>query len=694
MRSLQCRLFGFFAAGVALCAVAASAETLKLAPPDTNRDAVSTDAGTPSPAPMRLGVPDEGLPAQPVPASDHARLRPIGDAARGNTDLVTVHSTAPTASGIAPTAGEVIVGTSADAPPLEPIPQDELNEPVAIEPASFNDVVPGVTTLEEVDQAWGVPKEMTKHEGMDVRRYSVESFDRVEVSCYQGKVVAIVIRFKQRFSAAVVARELGLSNIRPVLITDARGNRTGQVYPERGVLFAFAQPDKDTPEDGTDRVSEIILEAITAEPFVIRAERMMKTDLDLALRDANSAIRVDPNTARAHWIRAKVMVTMGDPAKAHESAAKAVEIEPRNSEYRMLHARILGQIGRMSEAIAETNRVLDISRGDTHMIGRAYCQLGDLMASGARPDYAAAIRYHMQAISTVASLIDDPDDERRLDVKKLLVDAHLGAAYDVAWGTWRDKEASAKRWLELAAKHATDIDENEGGGGTQAFRVAGRALGACVGLRGRLDPEPYAEEAIRTGRMLVAATEDPMVKAQHNWDLGMALYDTLQTYQMQGNQDKALQYGERAIEAFEVSGTGNRAAGSDYIVGRLYFRLGAIYAIRDKNHRAAIEYFDKAVPLLQQPLPSTDTDLGRHGETFVSMGVSYWKSGQREMAIEVTEFGVELMEEAVRKGQLARSALAVPYNNLVSMHRQLGSDSSANRYEQLVESIDRATPRR
>ncbi len=45
------------------------------------------------------------------------------------------------------------------------------------------------------------------------------------------------------------------------------------------------------------------------------------------------------------------------------------------------------------------------------------------------------------------------------------------------------------------------------------------------------------------------------------------------------------------------------------------------------------------------------------------------------------------MQRAVKQGSLDESALAVPYNNLSSMLRQLGVDDEADRFEQLAEKI-------
>ena len=74
--------------------------------------------------------------------------------------------------------------------------------------------------------------------------------------------------------------------------------------------------------------------------------------------------------------------------------------------------------------------------------------------------------------------------------KEVLVDAHLGAAHDIAWGEWKEKDKAVARWLERAVAVADDMVKNEGGSREVLFRVHARALAAYVGVRGGIDPEP------------------------------------------------------------------------------------------------------------------------------------------------------------------------------------------------------------
>jgi tetratricopeptide (TPR) repeat protein len=458
------------------------------------------------------------------------------------------------------------------------------------------------------------------------------------------------------------------------------------VYPERGVLFAF---ESITPMVATAtkarKVIQIILEPITAEPFALRAETDIDSDLELSKRDIQQALKLQPDNARAHWLHSRIQVASGHLDEAAAAGRRAIALKSDNPRYRVTLAQILGQMGRLDEAISEAEKAVTASQRRRHVKARALCLLGDLTASGKQPNFAMAIDYHMRAVKEADPLVVDPHPAVRLAAKEVLIDAHLGAAHDIAWGNWNEKEKAVPRWLDRADAFIDDLIENEGGDQEYRFRAATRALAACVGVRGDLDPAKWADKAIRVGEVLIDESRDSRHKAQTQWDLGMALYDTLQIYQMRNDHTTALKYGEQAIKYLEQGHQQKNTTTTAYLLGRLYFRLGAIHAIRDENHKAAITWFDKAAPLLQKPIPADIyADIGRHGETFVSMGISYWESGQRDRAVDLTELGIRLMEKAVNQGTLDSSALAIPYGNLATMHRQLGNADEADRFESMA----------
>ena len=571
-------------------------------------------------------------------------------------------------------------------PSLRPIVDLDEAPPAPLEAASFKGVVPGASTADDVAKAWGQPKKISQANGALVQLYSVAPFKRVEVSYADGKVSSIVIRLDRSFPADLVAKTLNLTAVRPVFVSNEMGEILGQAFPERGVLFALEPSDK--PRKPSMKVSQIILEPISAESFVLRAETTMDSRYDLTQRDLEQALTLDHANARAHWLYGRVMAATEHYEKAAKASGEAVHLDPDDPQYRVTHAQALAQSGQFSEAIEEAQKGIEAGASRPHVKARATCLVGDLLASGPKPDFKKAIAFHTGAIQIADPLSSDPHPAIRVAAKEVLVDAYLGAAHDIAWGEWREKPKAVARWLDRAVAVATDLVANEGGSEEQLFRVYARALAAYVGVRGNIDPAPAAKVVAETGEKLVAAARDPGRKAQLQREVGMALYDAVQVWQMRAEHDNALKYGETASGYLASAVAAKSSPVAMSLLGRLYFRLGMIHAMRDHDHKTAVALFDKAVPFLDRVSPEgVAGDSGRQGEAFVSMSVSYWEAGQRDKAVELTQKGIRWMEQAAKQGTLDKSFLAVPYSNLAAMHRKLGADADADRYQEMASRI-------
>jgi tetratricopeptide (TPR) repeat protein len=569
--------------------------------------------------------------------------------------------------------------TSNREPAANASPQE--GPPVEIEATSFKGVAPGTSTEADVAKAWGQPKKSTQINGALVQLYAVDPFKRVEVNYTKQKVSSIVIRLDRGFSVDAVTKHLDLASIRPVIVHNESGEVLGQAYPERGVLLGFEAGNQ--PGKPSMKVSQIVLEPLSAEPFVLRAEATLTTRRDLSRRDLEQALNIDPGCARAHWLYSKVAADQ--PEKAVKAASAAVRIEPANVQYRVSLAQALAQAGQLREATEEAQKAMEASEDRPHVKARATCLLGDLLASGPAPDFRKALALHTQAIQLADPLTTDSQATIRLAAKEVLIDAHLSAAHDIAWGEWKDKPKAVARWLDRAALTAKDIVNNEGGSEELLFRVYGRSLAAYVGVRGGIDPATAAQAVAASGVKLIASARDPQRKAQIEWDLGMALYDAVQICQMRSEPEAALRHGEASAkylaEAIDVRGT----PAASYLLGRLYFRMGTIHAMQNRDHKAAVEWFEKAVPLMENASPDDVAgDPGRHGEALVGMGVSYWETGHREKAVALTQQGIQWMEQAAKQGTLAESSLAVPYSNLAAMHRKLGDTDKANHFQEMA----------
>jgi tetratricopeptide (TPR) repeat protein len=146
--------------------------------------------------------------------------------------------------------------------------------------------------------------------------------------------------------------------------------------------------------------------------------------------------------------------------------------------------------------------------------------------------------------------------------------------------------------------------------------------------------------------------------------------------------DSALRYGKLAVTYLEQGRPGRQVTANDsFMLGRLYYRLGALHAQRLGEHDEAVVWFERALPLLDRSTEAS-AEPGRRGEELVTAAVSYWNTRQRDKALAMTTRGIKLLERAVEQGDLEKEILSTPYANLAAMHEQLGDRVQAASYSE------------
>jgi hypothetical protein len=136
---------------------------------------------------------------------------------------------------------------------------------------------------------------------------------------------------------------------------------------------------------------------------------------------------------------------------------------------------------------------------------------------------------------------------------------------------------------------------------------------------------------------------------------------------------------ERGAEHRELTAPERKA------IGDLLFRVGIMYSLQKGDHATAVTWFDRVVPLWEEnDVFERDGELGRQGESYVSMAISYWQVDRREDAMALSRRGVDLMVTAVDKSQLEERALAVAYGNLSTMYAEQGDDAQSQTYAEMA----------
>jgi tetratricopeptide (TPR) repeat protein len=565
---------------------------------------------------------------------------------------------------------------------------------IPYQPVKFQGMIVGESTKEELTETWGEPSESVATDDGAVLIYSIEPFKSVEVLATESGVVsAIKVTLAAALDPKQLAKQLGLEEIDPVTVDDAEEVPLGQAFPERGVLFMFDEVDSIGPidEDGLPpvSVSQVVIQPLDSRAFALRAENRLQGPYEKNVRDLETAISLDPDFAHAHWLLSEVYMATGQADSADAEAATACDIEPWNAAYQLRRGQTQALLGEYDEAVHRTRGVLDRKDLEEIVHAQALHEMAKLASLGDVQIATKAIPFHTRAIELADRVATDAERQDRRAAKRLMVEAHMSVAEEIARQAFNEKVESLSQWIGRASGLAEEYIENDGGSVELRLLIAQRALAALASFKPTLDPSPWVAEAEEAAGTLLAQYDDDLWQQRIKWELGIAYHNAMRVEHSRRQTIAAISYGQKAIEHLAAGAVSRQAVhSSEQLVGQLYFHMGAVHAVHQQDHTKAAQWYDKATPLLNGPRPVSELYAPRReGEMLVSIGVTYWQLGQQSRALEVTQSGASLIEMAVEDGILAKSALAVPYTNLATMYEQMGENTNAAKYTQLAKSV-------
>jgi tetratricopeptide (TPR) repeat protein len=304
---------------------------------------------------------------------------------------------------------------------------------------------------------------------------------------------------------------------------------------------------------------------------------------------------------------------------------------------------------------------------------------------------AEATKHRLTAVQLATPLASHQRVVLRRQARQLLIHAYLGLARDIAAGDWSDKKEVVNKWLRGAGEIAEALIEQDGADESLRFLVLRESLAAHADVDEN-NKELAVDVALDMGQRLLESAGDPLYQATIRQQVAKLQFDAARIMLARQDAAKSRDLAHHAAALCDDLLKDRELSPSDEDwVGRLYFYLGSLYALQERNHREAVRWYERGLPLLTKTAPrEASSALGRHGERFVSMGVSYWAVGARNEAIRLTKDGIDAMEKASRSGHFARQELAVPYTNLASMYQSLGKHAEARRMSSLAQKIEAA----
>ena len=551
---------------------------------------------------------------------------------------------------------------------------------LSIDPASFRGALPGKTTRAELEATWGAPLPAVDDTETDpgVAAWAIEPFDRVEVAFDGDAVATISVKLAEPMPVADLARQLEISDIRTVAVRDEQGVEIGEVYPERGVILSV--------EPGTRGATAILIEPLDPDAFVLRAEQEFDSCSAYARADLEHAVQIDPTHVRAHRLLLSMATDQGQWTLAMQLADKAVRLDPNSVWVQLKRAAVLVALDRPAEARPELEAVLNDKELPPLLAAQAHRLLGRVALSGKAPDYRAAVEHFTESIRQAAPLLSKRGARIQAPAREILLDAHLGTALAIAEGTWQQKSRVIPKWIVRGETLVKEFEGDELERQVLELQLCRGVIEVAAGSTESTEPLPWVKRMLELRDQMGESVTDPWRRRQIDWQVGQGLRAALTAAEIRGDASDMLDnatltaaYLERGAEHRELTGAERKD------LGDLMFRIGILHSLQRGDHATAVTWFDRAVPLWDDnDRFARDGEIGRLGESYVSMAISYWQVERREDALELSRRGVDLMVSAVDTGQLEERSLAVAYGNLATMHAEQGDDVQSRNYAEMA----------
>ncbi len=576
------------------------------------------------------------------------------------------------------------------AAPAEPVAKEQatVTAPVAampdelpvlsIDPASFRGVQPGKTSRKQLESGWGEGEAFTEQDGTAGLAWKLDPFERVEVTITEDTVTAIRIKLTEPVAVGDLAKQLEIGDLRTVSILDEQGVSIGNVYPERGVILSV--------KPGTQAANAILIEPLDPESFVLRAEGDIDSCSAYAVADLQYAITLDPNHVRAHRLLLALTSAQGKWQQALTLAEKAVQLDPADVWTQLKLAGVYLAVDRPEDARA----VLETVRGRDNIPPLVAAQterlLGRAALSGKLPNYQQAVDHYAEAIRKGGPLLAKKSPAVQTAAREVVLDAHLGTAIAIAKGTWQQKSRVIPKWISRSEMLVKEFEGSDAERQILELQLCRGALAASAGSAESIEPLPWVKRLIAVRDDMDSSITDPWRRRQIDWETGQGLADALTSAQKRGDASDMLDnatltaaFLERGAEHRELTAPERKA------IGDLLFRIGIMYSLQKGDHATAVTWFDRVVPLWEEnDVFERDGEIGRQGESYVSMAISYWQVDRREDAVALSRRGVDLMVTAVDKSQLEERSLAVAYGNLSTMYAEQGDDAQSQTYAEMA----------
>lgn len=547
-----------------------------------------------------------------------------------------------------------------------------------VKAASFLEITPGVATRKQVVELVPALRDVAGDEKAEVWSIALEPFRRVAISFQDDVVARVRVEFAQPRPLRLVKDELRLDRFTLAPGLESPDATLAMVVPERGLKLLL------TGKEGEEeQVSVIELYVPQAEDFVLRAYRQDAWGVQEQLADLEQALRMDATCSTALVGIGRCWEQIGYAEEALDRLSKASISHPA---VRVEQARLAVLVGRQEQALKWLEEVSLHATQPSVVQGKAW-----LVRAAARHLARAAppnqvLEDYIRAIQLIQKALPQATLAETYQARQALLEAYLGAAMLIASSNFQNRSESVTRWIEQAQTVVAHAERQ----GERWY--AGRAalwLGklACHLRCTQPSLDDLSLDKLRSwGDEFLAKADDPFADRMAKRMYGELLLRWSEVQLAAGMTDEAMAGLQQA--ALLLSDTAQQQPPyplGEVLLGQTLYLRGAVEAIARKNHAAAVDWYNRAAPLLATT-PAYRIEPQRLADQWVSMGVSYWHVGERKIGLEYTQRGWQLYEQLIRRGEAAGAPYQVACSNLAFMYEAMGDAEKARHMAELARS--------
>ncbi|MBT4692592.1 MAG: hypothetical protein HOB73_04540 [Planctomycetaceae bacterium] len=565
---------------------------------------------------------------------------------------------------------------------------DETNDNTAttsfvFQGSRFQGVMPGVTANSQIVELLGEPRAKIETGGRVVNVYAIEPYDRVGIVLRGDIADSIHLHYKQPVNLKQAASELGLDPTTAVTQTTSAPHEFLLTWPDEGISLHFQR------SEGIDLVSRVAFTTAQPDAFLLRGLNRQWRNYNGALHDARAVQSLDPRREEAYRLEAQVALRMGQTVVAKKAIAEALAVTSVTIDLLLLQVQVATTAKELDGLILQIRAIRNDVQLPSLTRAKAAFAMGEINTKLSSPNYKQAFGFHSEANQRARELLKSSELAEQFGGLELMVNAHLAIAHDIAYGeyTTEEKNRAVPKWIELSWKFTAHLLANNYHDQALGLDVCRSSLELLRKLDKSVPLEVWEDRITQQAANVLKLKDTSTEFINHmRWQQAMALYHATIIARQGKDGDRVQQLGLTAYQLFRGPLAANTK--TDYwnstptkaaIIG-LCYTLGSVEAIDNLDHVKAIQWYDQALqyldtPNIQQFATKHSTKqlagLGWHGERLVSMGLSYWSTGNKTQGLRLTQQGIAWIETAVRDHDFPNHHLKIPYSNLAVMTKSL-----------------------